>query len=625
MASSDMDYIVLGLGGPRPGVDVLALADEDHQQLAQLPEGQSIYAVDLHTNSGRIAYGTRTGTVCATTWLPDDRNDQPLCQWLQGSPILAVCWVEDSVLCSADTAGQCLLWNVADSDHPEPLATEGKIICSLQRLPNGELVGLSDEGSLLFWSTSAKRLIRCIQGAAPPDKLSLVHLRFWQQERLLVYPAQDGRLCVLPPDGTEVQYVHAHQGPFYVIMSTREGLITIGEEERVVRLWEHLPGNPMHEVVIPWPRPIVGGWPVGHQIGSMLLIDREGKAAIFRYAEGTMHFLRQLPGTNYRTVAGLAPEELERCHDTRRVTRASWLQSQAKEEVSCGRPGNLKTLADEMASLGFERMSLGVRAQQARLENRLLDELRIRKELLNLLGHERGSEDSIQRYVLLLKTHWQLSEAQSIHRAHWGLPHDDRWLADAAEMMANGHSVVEPDISLSLIVGAAAVLGTNLSGKWIVASSEAMNLPPQCSLEAFLEKYEKVRNSDMVQETTSCATRQTVWWISRGCIEQVVLVDLAASSDVAEGRVCSALRFNEGNGSGSLTPILLLDGDKSGASSSYAVSNSKLMSFLDVTRTPQGTSTQQWEVQRLVTLALRRLWTEFLWRRNQGKELDCEH
>jgi hypothetical protein len=628
MASPDTNHVFLGLGGPRPGVVVSAPAAADCRPLAELPEGHSVYAVDVHADTGRIGYGTRAGTVHAVHWPLEGRNGQQPCQWFQGSPVLAVCWVNHSQLCSAHLEGQCLLWNVANPSEGDRLPTDGRIICSLLKLPNGELAGLSEDGCLLFWSVSEKRLLRYVQGAVPSRKFALVHLRFWSRRGLLVYPAQDGRLCLLPPDGARPQYVDAHHGPFYVITAARDGLLTVGEEDRLARLWDRLPGNPRWEAMVPWSCPIVGGWSVGPRAESILLIDREGTAALFECADGAVRFLRQLPGASYRTVAGVPREELERPDDTR-VTRAAELQTQAREDIRRGRVESLRAIADEMASLGFERMALGVRAQQARLENRPLDELRIRRELMVLLGNDPPAEDSKRRYAFLLETFWRLPEACSAYRAfasHAGADDRDEWLAKAAGIMEGGHFVVEPDLPLQRVIDAATILDQTLTGAWVVTSAEPMRLPPDNhSLGAFLEKYEQVRNSDGGREAVPPANDQTTWWIARDRIEQVTVIDLTATSDPGGVRLRSVLRFEAGQGLSHLTPVLLLDAGGLGPNTSPAVGNGELLRILATAGTQKAVTAQQWEVQRLVTLAYKRLCTESQWRRNQGKEQDHDH
>ena len=617
--SFEAESVFLGLGGQRPGVMMLRPDSEDTQRLIGLPIGQSVYALDVHAGTGRIAYGTRTGTVQAAPCSIDRQNGQPPSRWAQGAPLLAVCWVGDSLLCSADTRGGCLLWNASDPNDPERLETEGKVICSLASWPNGQLAGLSGDGYLLFWSVSSRRLLRCVQGAVPPRKLALVTLVAWPRPGSLIYPTEDGRLCTLSHEASCCQYVDAHQGSFYVIVPVRDGLLSVGQEDRMVRLWDRLPGKPVWEAMLPWPRPVVSGWPMGYQAGSLLLIDREGTATVFDYADGAVGFVRQLPGTNYRTAVGMSWVELKRRYDARRATRINQLQTQAKEAIEHGRTENLETMANEMASLGFKRVSLGLRTQQARLENRWLDELHVRIELMELLGNGDKAPESIRQHVLLLKRLWQLAEAWSICCQYPGLDDGDAWLRQAVEALAQDHSVVEPDVPLKLVVGAASVLAKPLSGTWVIMSSAPMNLPPTCPLEAFLEKYQNVRESSAGSHAVPAATCQTVPWIARDRIEQVILIDLDSSLNATGGHLHTALRFEQGNGLGSLKPVLLLAAGGRNPDTTALAHNDALLSVLDIAGTPQAASAQQLEAQRLVTETVRRLWTESLWRRNQGK------
>jgi hypothetical protein len=354
------------------------------------------------------------------------------------------------------------------------------------------------------------------------------------------------------------------------------------------------------------------------------LIDREGTAALFEYADGGVRLIRSLAGTDCRVVAGLPWEEQQRRSHARRVAQVIQLQAQAKEAIRGGHAEKVKRLADEMTSLGFQRLALGVRAQQARQENRLLDELRLRRELIGLLGHDPRSETSVRQYVLLLKSLWQLSEAWSVHRAWGGAGDDHEWLANAVNRLACGRSVVEADVPLLLIAEAATVLGRTLSGMWVITSSEPLNLPPQCSLEAFLARYEQVRRANRGPVAVAPAGCETVWWVARDRIEQVPLIDLSICCEDNGGHVRIALRFEQCNGLRNVKPVLLLDADGLGRDTSVTPGNHELLSVLEGSETLQGISARPWEIQRLVTEALRRLWTESQWRRNQGKGTDHE-
>jgi len=616
---SDINAVFLGLGGDGPAVCVFASHGSGDRQLAELPEGQSVYAIDVCTDTGRVAYGTRGGMIQTICWPPQASDRQAPSQWSHGSPVLSICWVTDALLAVADTAGRCLLWNPVAPAEPKRLDSEGCIICSLQMLPDGELVGLSGDGCLLFWSIPEGHLLRCVQGVPPPPKLALVHLRFWQRERLLMYPADDGRLCLLSPDGMRLRYVDAHRGPFYVVLPGPKGVLTVGGDERLIRSWDRLPGSPAWEAVVPWSRHFVSGWSIGFQPDSVLLIDREGTGAVFVCTDGKIRFSRQLVGANYRTVAGQPAEEVARRHAVQRLTQASHLYAEAKEQIQRGQPGGLQRLADELAALGFKRMALGIRARCAHLENRLLDELRLRKELMELLGPGPAARASARQYVLLLKMLWRLPEAWSVCRTYCSVDDGDDWLTQAAAVMASGTFVAEPDVPLSLIVDAANLLEEALTGTWVVASSEAMNLPPECSLEAFLEKYEQLRASVTTAEPVPAPTCQHVKWISQDLIADASLIGLTSSGDRTGVCLHSALRFERGDGLGVLTPVLLLQARALTPETPAATANTELLRILEIAGTPRGVSAQQWEVQRLVTELVRRLWTASAWQRNQSK------
>jgi hypothetical protein len=82
------------------------------------------------------------------------------------------------------------------------------------------------------------------------------------------------------------------------------------------------------------------------------------------------------------------------------------------------------------------------------------------------------------------------------------------------------------------------------------------------------------------------------------------------------------LRFDRSGTVSTLTPVLLLKADD--PAESVRAHNQKLIHMLEQIQRDGFTSSEQWDLQRLVTLAVRRLWTESAWRRQGGKEISRE-
>ncbi|MBL7189638.1 MAG: hypothetical protein ISS70_25190 [Phycisphaerae bacterium] len=211
MVSTDLtDRIFLGRGGARPGV--VAIQDDiSHSEwFAELAPGESVYALDANIEAKTLAFGTRAGKIYVRQW-PDD--DSAACQeWLQGAPVLSVCWLGRSLLCSSDSSGKCLLWPLATPDQPKSLETDGRVVCAFARVAHGELVGLASDGCLLFWALPGGDLLRYVEGPRPASKLGLVNLRYWPRRDVLLYPTEDGQLCGFRLGATECQCVKAHRG-----------------------------------------------------------------------------------------------------------------------------------------------------------------------------------------------------------------------------------------------------------------------------------------------------------------------------------------------------------------------------------------------------------------------------
>jgi len=622
------DQIFFGRGGDRPGVMVTQDDIGRIEWFAELPTGESVYALDMNIEAKLLAFGTRAGKVYVKQLLNDGHNDnRTTCQeWFQGAPVLSVCWLDYSLLCSSDSSGQCLLWATTAPEQSSLLETNGCVICALTRTHHGELVGLASEGYLLFWSIQEGDLVRCIEGPRPASKLGLVNLRYWSRYDVLLYPTEDGHLCWYQLDATEVQCIKAHKGAFYVVIPAVKSLITVGKEDGLIKVWYDLDTGPVCEMEVLWSRGFIAGWAVKPEAQSVLLIDDEGNAGVFDLTETSAQLTGQLIGESFRAVMGMSPAELARRRMASDETEARKLIAQATELIGLGRPEQLDGLAGNLESLGFTRSALGIRAQRARLQNDHLGELEIRRQLAQIMvGDNDAGKDTMRRYAFLLEQFWQLQQAWSVYRKLGEDTCDNsryRWLEKAAKVIKDESHIIDSDVLLLDTFRATCLLETTFSGIWVLACSKTMTLPPEVSTaEEFLGKYELLRQ-EPGHEAAPIATSRTVWWISRKNIKETILIEFDSEPSVSHGHIESALRFDLHGTVSTLAPVLLLKVDSTAQSGQEH--NQKVLYLLEQAERDGFTNTERWDLQRLVTLAVRRLWTESEWRRQGGKEIANE-
>ena len=106
---------------------------------------------------------------------------------VQGSPVLSVCWLNNSLLSASDIAGRCLLCDIDKESLPHNLETTEGLICCLLNLGDDILAGLSSEGKLLFWQISIGKLVEQIDVTPPPPIRDLVRMVYWSEKKTLVH------------------------------------------------------------------------------------------------------------------------------------------------------------------------------------------------------------------------------------------------------------------------------------------------------------------------------------------------------------------------------------------------------------------------------------------------------
>ncbi len=607
--------ICLGAGGPRPGAWIFGDNGADPHRILELPEGHSAYAIDMDLESGRLAVGTRGGRVNVFTW-PGDMGAGEASSTLtlvQGAPLLSVCLMGGSQLASSDTAGRCLLWRAVERPTPPvQLPVPGGPICSLLNLEGRELVGLSANGEVVFWSLPDGELVRMIKGTPPPQKTALVQLTRWPAAGALVHPGDRGQLVTYSLENGRFTDRTAHEGEFFFVAVSGDQLLTIGRTDRQLKVWQADHNEPFETFEAP--TGIISGAVLSDTPRRLLLVTDAGTASTYRCDGGALRRERQLDGQGGRVVAGPPPQARVALHERKRLAEAQGLRERILEMIERGDPGDAEALHAELIGLGFEEVSLALRARNASVRNDPIAELGARHRLASILPKgDRKAVRAFQRYAAALESTWQMAEAHEVHESlsTTGKPSEPTaHLARCAEILAGDNWVAEPDIPLATIVRAASVLGKRFRGRWLIRMLKPVPFQHgRVSADMIAARYDKVR-TEHVGLSLPPAKTATLHWVSRDQVRQVETVTIGRPlGGTHDGQHIAVQVLHDGI-QPMIVPAVLLDASPSDADGPPDEHNDRVLMALG--RMEQSDLAGSWQrrVLHFVLLAVRRLLTE---------------
>ena len=511
-----LSSLLLGTGGPEPGLWTFGSDTVQVESLVGLPSGRSVYAVDINAAGDLLAIGDRLGGIEVRSWLQaaDQGRLSDVASLNQGAPILSVCLLDGRRLAVADVAGRCLLWQLSDPMAPPTyLKVDGAVICSLVRLGQGQMLGLSADGRLLLWSMPDGGLIGTIPGPRPPRQLSLVRLCPWPALGAVVYPAADGSLMACPFDEPSPKGRPAHDGAFYACIAVGDQLYSIGSHDGRLKVWQADGRKPIAEYAVT--PGIVSGQIVPDDSGRLLLVDRRGTAGTYGIGSGSVGLLRRLGGTGHRTVFGPGPEGRELLARHRRMDECEQLHANILRQVEAGQSEGIEDLHCRLVDLGAEDISLALRVRQAVQEGNIVAEIHARRHLATVMPQQGPA--SLRRYADILARTWQLAEARAVYSR---LPDDqghgamlDR-LAEAIEIMSGDNWIVKTDMPVEALIGAATAMDRPFEGRWLLGTAEPIALARDgVSAERLVAEYQEVNAQDEPSDLPPGRV-ETLWWLS---------------------------------------------------------------------------------------------------------------
>lgn len=554
--------ILLGSGGARPAVDIYDVDAGCPRRLLELPHGHSVYAIALDSHELNVAaVGTKGGRVY---WLQESRDNESTTAssrvFTQGASVLSIDFVQPDQVVASDSAGRCLLWNRNDGDSAAHLSTDGQVVCALRKLDGDMLAGVSTAGAVVSWDLARGSSPRILPAPAPSPWCALVRLTPWPQASVWAYPSCDGRLVFYDPNEHQVRCITAHDGEYYAVFVLNDDLITIGWQDGRLKRWH--PGERIPATQMPAPPGVISAAVFSDRDLGLLLVRESGEVGAYRLDSDKLqleHFVRG----DFRAVAGPPSDAVHAALARHHADEARGLAQCIKASLAKGATEDVTELHTRLVELQYEHVSLLLRAEQCRLQEDFVGELRAYRDLLGLLPlGARASLPSVAHYATLLERAWQHEEACNLLRSAGapdnGLMSQFERLKSYSTALTEADVVVQSDTDVGVILAVAGVLGKTLTARFQIHELPAMPCREvKLSANQIVAKYERVRQEEAGGLPPALASRVT--WLTRQAIEQVDLVTFDGEPPEGVEGLQLALKVLDAGLQAVVVPVILVD------------------------------------------------------------------
>jgi hypothetical protein len=540
--------IILGTDGNKPGLTIYDIGSGTLKRILSLPAEQGVYAIGISADGRIIAAGTGNGEIYRLTHQPDTGSCCYHTERLTSrvaAPILSVCFVDNRRVAASDTAGRCLLWQPGKT-QPKLLPTEKMVVWSLFRPDDNCLAGLCTGGRLLIWDCAEGDIIKTVEVPGLPKEFSvLIKPVYWHTAGRWVWPGSGGLIVFYDRLRNEVRSISAHSSDVYAVVVCGDQLLTIGIDGAVQR-WCVGTDEPVGNCKAPVGIIEAAVWANGQP--QLMLINDEGRAGVYSWADNRLNFVQNLSGENFRTAHGPDMQKIESAMQHQKAMHVREICTRIREAIARREQGDLDGLHQQLVQSGYEHVSLALRAEEYRINNDIVPELQCYMKLTKLVPKEDGrSKNSLLRYVGLLETVWQPKKACSIYEQLARMHPDSNDYAEAmcrasryAGIIEEGNYVIGPDIPLVSLVKSAILLNEPFTGRYVVKTiREPINCNVIISADGFIKKHKQLCK----ESKTLRAERTDLWWISKNRIEQVTTIILGSDGSELFSRLELTIKF----------------------------------------------------------------------------------
>ncbi|MBW1784115.1 MAG: hypothetical protein JRL30_25670 [Deltaproteobacteria bacterium] len=545
----------------------MSVFDTDSRQITwvgELPIGHSIYSIDIDFENGMIALGTRGGLIEIVPD-PSERESEngESRSLIQGAPLLSVCWAGKELLAASDNAGRSLLWKTDQETVFGSLQVTGGPICCMTRLYNDILAGLSSTGVLHLWHLSDQKLFRVINCPSPPPIKGLVKMVYWPSRQALAWPGQEGSLNLFDIETEQIVQIGAHIGDFYAISPQDDNLITIGMGDGRLKIWTADALENVQDHAVP-----CGAISAAIAEGTkteILIIKRNGTATLYSHERDALRFRTELPGKNYRTAKSYACE-ITRSYSSRERTM------EVEKIISDIRSGNgrvgkevIEVLHSRLIDLGYEHVSLAIRAEEASQRGDIVEGLKLRYCLIELLpGDAKEACPAMEEYAAILQRAWHLDEAESACKHIQAIDPNYQFtinttrIKEMASKITETECLIDPDIPIEQIISTATHIGKPFSGRYLINELPLENSRIRLDPEVIQKKYEHVRKENPGQGLPAAVLKQ----LTRISGEEICISEYVVFEDEKENDLKGlqmALQILPTDLGTVVTPMILFD------------------------------------------------------------------
>jgi len=581
------EIFILGSGGTAPGLFLYSTLTNQNHTLVRTALPHSIYALSIEPETGLAAGGSRQGVVYLQS--TDNQNSGNSTKSLisvinHGAPILSLLWLGKNRLAVADTDGKCKIWPFERNSQSVMLETSQNLVCSLVKIDENLMAGLTTSGKLLIWNYHDLGLKNTIVLTEPPGKYSLVNLVYLPSCSILAYPGKNGQLIVFNISTEKSASFVAHQGDFYALFGVRENLFSIGKDDCMLKIWHHEKPLPLKE--LPVSKNIIAAAGIGQNSVKILTIDLSGKAEINRLSESCLELIGSVPGEHYRSVISFRNHPIEKSSADQIKNEIENLIIKIQMSLEQDQVSKSEKYHARIVALGFEHLSLGLRAEHEISAGKYTRALHFYHRLVKIIKDSGPAACRIlYQYGMLLEKLWQIDEAYLIYKHILSLndnfPISTLYLpVKLSEITEFQNWIFNPDVPMRDVISAATAIKKPLSGRYLLKKLDEMPIADlEIQANDIAEKYKSL-NNQQAQNIASSMTIEPVLFISFNGRQAAEIIVMDLDDQVEVAGLQFAVNFQATRHGSSLTPILLFKCRTPGPTTTPEQYNHDILSFL---------------------------------------------
>jgi len=521
-----------------------------------------------------------------------------------------------TLLAASDNAGRCLLWKTDQDAILTSLEVTRGSICCMTKPDNDRLAGLSSTGELHLWHLSDHKLVRVIKGPCPPPIKGLVNMVYWAGRHALAWAGQKGRLTLFDLKTEQTGQIDAHRGNFYAISAQGDNLITTGMEDGRLKIWATDADESVQDHGVP--DGIISTAIARTKEPAILLVGLKGTASLYSIEKDKIRFIREVPGKDYRTVQSHPWETILASYNRHRSMEVEKIIAEIRTSPDRVGEGIIEALHYRLIDLGYEHVSLAIKADQANQRGDIVESTQLRSDLVSLLSEDNpGASPAMEKYAAILEKAWHLAEAEAVCTRI--LTIDPKYpfalelsrIEELAKIINGKQYLIDPDIPIEQIIRTATIIRKPFSGRYIIKALPSENSRVRLDPETIQKKYELIRKQNGKQALPG-ATMERLVRISRASIHESAYIAFGDGKTNDIQGLQMVLQILPADLGTVVTPMILFDWRDVLSKETVQEGNRNAEKALNNIRNDASSNPHLFAIYRAAKYALRRILTEKL-------------